>query len=111
VYGLAFHPDGSLAVSAGLDAMARLWDLRTGRSIHVLRGHAKAILSCDFHPNGYHVATAGQDHSVRVWDLRKRACLYNLPAHRHLVSEVSHLPSSSASPFSPSRPSDSCCNI
>mmetsp|Transcript_33197 Transcript_33197/g.86094 ORF Transcript_33197/g.86094 Transcript_33197/m.86094 type:complete len:529 (-) Transcript_33197:43-1629(-) len=93
VYGLAFQGDGSLAVSGGLDAMARLWDLRTGRSIHVLRGHAKGILSCDFHPNGYHVATAGLDHSVRVWDLRKRECLYNVPAHRHLVSEVRYEPS------------------
>ncbi|GJY04886.1 U4/U6 small nuclear ribonucleoprotein PRP4-like protein [Tanacetum coccineum] len=28
VYGLAFHLDGSLAASCGLDALARVWDLR-----------------------------------------------------------------------------------
>eukprot|EP00951_Prasinocladus_malaysianus_P047961 scaffold653122_cov60-Prasinocladus_malaysianus.AAC.1 len=51
------HRDGSLAVSGGLDAIGRLWDLRTGRSIHVMKGHAKGILSCAFHPNGYQVVT------------------------------------------------------
>jgi U4/U6 small nuclear ribonucleoprotein PRP4 len=33
VYGLAFHHDGSLAASCGLDALARVWDLRIGTSV------------------------------------------------------------------------------
>ena len=30
VYGLDFHRDGSLAASCGLDAIARVWDLKMG---------------------------------------------------------------------------------
>jgi U4/U6 small nuclear ribonucleoprotein PRP4 len=37
VYGFAFHVDGALACSAGLDAVARLWDLRSGKAIWNLR--------------------------------------------------------------------------
>jgi U4/U6 small nuclear ribonucleoprotein PRP4 len=37
VYGLAFHCDGALVATAGLDATCRLWDLRSGRAIWNLR--------------------------------------------------------------------------
>ena len=43
VYGLDFHRDGSLAASCGLDALARVWDLRTGKSILALEGHVKPV--------------------------------------------------------------------
>ena len=35
LYGIAFHPDGSLVATAGLDAVIRVWDLRSGKSIQV----------------------------------------------------------------------------
>ncbi|GJZ27045.1 alpha/beta hydrolase fold protein [Tanacetum coccineum] len=51
VYGLAFHPDGSLAASCGLGALARVWDLPSGRSILALEGHVKLVRSStDFKP-------------------------------------------------------------
>lgn len=72
VYSIAFQCDGSLAASAGLDAiggsfskscftnfpfLGRIWDCRSGRSILTLQGHAKKILGIDFSPNGYCLAT------------------------------------------------------
>ncbi|GJT07315.1 reverse transcriptase domain-containing protein [Tanacetum coccineum] len=51
VYGLAFHPDGSLAASCWLGALARMWDLPSGRSILALEGHVKLVRSStDFKP-------------------------------------------------------------
>eukprot|EP00898_Chlorokybus_atmophyticus_P003963 jgi/Chlat1/4568/Chrsp29S00341 len=85
VYSVAFQRDGALAVSCGLDALGRVWDLRTGRSIVLLQGHVKPVLAVDFSPNGYHVATGSEDHAVKIWDLRKRQCMYTIPAHAHLV--------------------------
>jgi WD40 repeat protein len=35
----------------------RIWDCRTGRSVFVLQGHVRQVLSIDFSPDGYHVAT------------------------------------------------------
>lgn len=37
---------------SGLDAIARVWDLRSGRTALVLSGHSRDILSIDFSPNG-----------------------------------------------------------
>jgi U4/U6 small nuclear ribonucleoprotein PRP4 len=52
VYGVAFQCDGSLIATTGLDAIGRIWDLRSGKPIWLMRGHAKQILAVDFAPNG-----------------------------------------------------------
>jgi len=36
----------------GLDAIGRVWDLRTGRTAMVLDGHVQAIFSLAFSPTG-----------------------------------------------------------
>ncbi|GJT64326.1 U4/U6 small nuclear ribonucleoprotein PRP4-like protein [Tanacetum coccineum] len=41
VYGLAFHPDASLAASCGLIVLVRVWDLRPGGSILALEENIK----------------------------------------------------------------------
>lgn len=38
---------------SGLDAIGRVWDLRTGRTAMVLDGHVEGILTMAFSPNGY----------------------------------------------------------
>lgn len=82
LYAIAFHPDGSLVATAGLDAIVRLWDLRSGRSIQVLPGHVKQILGLDFSPSGTTLASGSDDHTVRLWDLRKKKVLSPLPPTR-----------------------------
>ena len=42
-----------LALDSGLDAIGRVWDLRTGRTAMVLDGHVQGIFSIAFSPNGY----------------------------------------------------------
>ena len=88
VYGVCFNGDGSLAVSAGLDGYARVWDLRTGRSVSVLKGHARGITAVDFNSNGYMIATGSLDNTVRIYDLRQLETLSVLPGHTSLVSQV-----------------------
>lgn len=68
VYSVEFQDDGALVasgsvlspppkdlpnlVSSGLDAIGRVWDLRTGRTAMVLDGHVQAIFGIAFSPNG-----------------------------------------------------------
>lgn len=40
------------ALSSGLDAIGRVWDLRTGKTAMVLDGHVQTIFAIDFSPNG-----------------------------------------------------------
>merc|ERR1712159_216218 len=78
-----------MGASVGLDAVGRVWDLRNGKSLSVLRGHVKQILSVDFSPNGHHIVTGSDDRTVKAWDLRKNGeCLYTCPSHQGLISCV-----------------------
>jgi len=92
LYAIGFHPDGSLVASAGLDAVVRLWDVRTGRAVQAFQGHVKQVLGLDFHPLGTTLASGSDDHTVRLWDLRKKKALYTLPAHSSLISHVRYEP-------------------
>ena len=40
-------------IHSGLDAIGRVWDLRTGRTAMVLDGHVEGILTIAFSPNRY----------------------------------------------------------
>jgi hypothetical protein len=61
------HPDGSQALTASLDGTVRLWDVRTGNAIHVLKATG-ADHHVAFSPDGRH-ALSGGDKSMRLWDL------------------------------------------
>jgi U4/U6 small nuclear ribonucleoprotein PRP4 len=71
--------------------MGRVWDLRTGRSIMLLRGHTQSVVSMDFSPNCYEIATGSADNSIRIHDIRKlKQNLHLIPAHTNLVSSVKY---------------------
>lgn len=111
VIALAFQDDGALVGSGGLDAVGRVWDLRTGRTAMVLDGHAKEILSMDFAPNGlvymwrraltsrFQVATGSGDNTVKIWDLRALRTQHTIPAHTSSVSDLRFFRPTNENPF------------
>ena len=84
----AFHPDGSLIVTGGRDAVGRIWDLRSGRTIMVLEGHGGDVLCAGWSPtSGYETLTGSTDGTLRVWDLRKVRIRTTLPCHTNGVAD------------------------
>ena len=104
VYGVDFHPDGSLVATTDYSGVVQLWDLRTGRSIrHWVGQHARRVLHATFHPvHGGQLATAGDDGTIRIWDLRQssssksaaRRCVAAIPAHSNTITGLRWDPSS-----------------
>lgn len=45
VYSLTLHPTIDVLVTAGRDATARVWDMRTKANVHTLTGHTNTIAS------------------------------------------------------------------
>eukprot|EP00747_Dinoflagellata_sp_TGD_P152767 gnl/TRDRNA2_/TRDRNA2_177339_c0_seq6.p1 gnl/TRDRNA2_/TRDRNA2_177339_c0~~gnl/TRDRNA2_/TRDRNA2_177339_c0_seq6.p1 ORF type:complete len:373 (+),score=-7.24 gnl/TRDRNA2_/TRDRNA2_177339_c0_seq6:60-1178(+) len=66
IYSIAFHPDGCLLGSGGMDSNGRLWDIRTGNNVVALEGHSCTILTLAFSPNGYHLVTGSMDNTCQV---------------------------------------------
>jgi WD40 repeat protein len=89
-----FNPDGSLAasfgrrlVTSGADSTARIWDVRNGALLRVLR-HDRAVNQADFSPDGLRVVTASDDGTARIWSADQGELLAPPMRHRGPVTRV-----------------------
>jgi Prp8 binding protein len=70
-----------IAVSAGDDGKAMVWDLRMRCSVQTLES-TFALTSVSFSDDDERVFTAGIDNVVRAWDRRKESVIYELEGHQ-----------------------------
>jgi RNA polymerase sigma factor (sigma-70 family) len=66
-WGIAFSPDGWLALSSSKDLQVRLWDLETGKVVRVFQGHRNGAQGVAYSPDGRRVLTGGNDQTIRLW--------------------------------------------
>jgi WD40 repeat protein len=80
VPSIAFSPDGRLLASGSKDRTIKVWDARTGKLLHTLRGHTASIEAVAFSPEGRLLATGDFGGVVYLWDASagvQRARLYH----------------------------------
>jgi WD40 repeat protein len=92
VEDVAFSPDGRLIATASWDQTARVWDVATGRCLHVLIGHGNQVQGVKFSPDGRLIATSGWDAMVRVWDTDTGRCLQVLTGGASGVPQMAFSP-------------------
>ncbi len=68
--------DDRIALTASrVGSEALLWDVKSGRRIHVLRGHADNIKALALSRDGRLALTGAADATARLWDTRTGDCL------------------------------------
>jgi WD40 repeat protein len=93
VRSVAFSPDGHLILTSGYEGRARLWDARTFRLVHELRGpDSSALNEAVFSPDGKHVAAAANDSTVRVWETATGDPIGIAVGHAYQVTHVAFDP-------------------
>ena len=73
------HPAFPILITGSYDRTARVWNLETGRELHCLTGHTRAIRALQF--DEAKLITGSMDHTMKVWDWRTGKCLRTLEGH------------------------------
>jgi WD40 repeat protein len=82
----AVSPDGGFALTAGWDAIGRVWDLRTGALAATMVGHKGPIERAVFTPDGAEAVDVCLDTTVKVWDVKTGDSLTTLRGQDPLFS-------------------------
>ncbi|GAA5830880.1 hypothetical protein JCM11251_001107 [Rhodosporidiobolus azoricus] len=77
--------EGAIVVSGGCDRDVRVWEVETGRCLHILKGHTSTV-RCMRVLDGRPIAISGsRDRTLRVWDIVTGECLHVLSGHTDSV--------------------------
>ncbi|KZT06966.1 WD40 repeat-like protein [Laetiporus sulphureus 93-53] len=75
----------ALAISAGCDKELRVWDIKSGYCIYILRGHTSTV-RCLKVLHGRPIALSGsRDRTIRVWDIQRGRLLRVMEGHEQSV--------------------------
>ena len=74
-----FDQSGERIVTASFDRTARIWTVKNGKEVAVLKGHQDTLERATFSPDGMKVLTAARDGTARVWDATSAQPLFMLP--------------------------------
>ncbi len=92
VFSLAFSPNGETVITGLNDAIVRLWDVETGKQLHILQGHTGGIYSVAYSPDGKTVITGSEDKTARLWDRETGQQLHILLGHTSGIASVAYSP-------------------
>jgi pleiotropic regulator 1 len=82
VYALQIHPSLDLIITGGRDSTARIWDMRTKASVHILSGHSHTVESIISQSDEPQVITGSHDKMIKFWDIRTGSTLKTLTQHK-----------------------------
>ena len=68
---IVFSNDGRWMISAGKDAVIKLWEMPGCKEGKMLFGHSKAITDIDITKDGNILASASKDKFVRIWKIKE----------------------------------------
>ncbi|KAL4911900.1 hypothetical protein BDW62DRAFT_206990 [Aspergillus aurantiobrunneus] len=68
--------------------VVNVWDVTSGRILHVLTGHTDKINAVAFGPDEGTIASASSDMSIRLWELSTGKCLKSFQGHTMDIHKV-----------------------
>ncbi len=91
VENVAFSPDGQLLASGSPDKTARLWEVTSGRTVHILE-HTEGVRGVAFSPDGQLLVSGLQGETAWLWDVEIGRVVRILEGHTSPVWCVAFSP-------------------
>jgi WD40 repeat protein len=103
VHTVAITPDGTKAISgSGRPSMSEstssaennciVWDLNTGQSVNLLKGHKREVVAVALTPDGKSAISCSKDKTCIVWDLLTGQQVNTLKGHDSCVTSIDIIP-------------------
>lgn len=81
LYSIRFSPDGSRVATAGIDQVARVWDVSTGELIQSFDDAKEGLTRVGFSSDGRLVAAGGQNGTLHIWNVETGRRVQTLRGH------------------------------
>lgn len=85
INALAMAPNDALFATASFDKLGKVWDVESGETVGVLRGHKRGLWDVSFCQYDRVIATCSGDKTARVWLLTDYTCTTTLEGHTNAV--------------------------
>lgn len=82
VRAVCFSPDGNWLITGAEDHVVKVWDVRTRKVKHVLKGHGTDIYSVDCSANGEFIISGSGDKKAKLWGLESGKLISTLGGER-----------------------------
>jgi len=89
---LRSRPNGETLATGSFDNTIKLWDFKTGKELHTLKGHTNSVYCVAFNSDGTLLASASQDKTIRLWNPKDGKLVRELKGHTDIVQSVAFSP-------------------
>jgi len=88
INALDVAPNDEFFATASYDKTGKVWDLETGETIGILKGHKRGLWDIKFCTYDKILATASGDKSIKIWSLQDFSCTKTFEGHTNSVQRV-----------------------
>jgi WD40 repeat protein/serine/threonine protein kinase len=92
---VVYSPDGTQAISVGIDALIIRWDVATGEQLQTYRLHETWVRAVAWLPDGERVITGANDGTLYLWDVTTGDILQQYEGHEWGITAVNLSPDAS----------------
>lgn len=81
-------PNDAYFATASYDKTGKVWDLETGETLSILRGHKRGLWDINFCKYDKMLVTASGDKTIKIWSLNDFTCIKTFQGHTNTVQRA-----------------------
>lgn len=91
INSIDISPNDEFFATASYDKTAKIWDLDTGETVGILKGHKRGLWDIKFCKYDKLLVTGSGDKTLKLWSLNEFKCLKTFEGHTNSVQRVEFL--------------------